>query len=61
MKELGYRWIFNVSYSPEWNPIELVFSKIKLEFKKLRMRKLTGLIQDDHEAMIKKAVQAVRK
>ena len=36
MRELGFRWCFNVPYSPEWNPIELVFSKLKHTFKVLR-------------------------
>ena len=61
MRELGFKWIFNVSYSPEYNPIELTFSKVKREFKRLRARKLTGLIQDDHDALIKKAVRSVLK
>ena len=61
MRELGFRWIKNVSYSPQWNPIELVFSKLKHEFKKLRMRKLLGLAQETHEAMIKKAIKAIKK
>ena len=26
---LGFRFIFNVPYSPEYNPIEFVFSKVK--------------------------------
>ena len=29
MKTLGFRFIYNVAYSPNWNPIEFVFSKIK--------------------------------
>ena len=61
MRELGFKWIFNVSYSPEYNPIELTFSKVKREFKRLRAKKLTGLIQDDHDALIKKAVRSVLK
>ena len=61
MRELGFKWIFSVSYSPEYNPIELTFSKVKREFKRLRAKKLTGLIQDDHDALIKKAVRSVRK
>ena len=61
MRELGFRWVYNVSYSPEWNPIELTFSKLKREFKKLRARKLAGLTQDSHEALVTKAVKAVRK
>ena len=48
MRELGYRWIFNCTYSPEYNPIEFTFSKVKREFKRLRAKKMTGLIQDDH-------------
>ena len=61
MRELGFRWIYNVSYSPEWNPIELTFSKVKREFKKLRTQKMIGLRQESHEALINKAVKAVRK
>ena len=30
-------FIFNVPYGPEFNPIERVWSKIKLAFKKVRM------------------------
>ena len=29
MRRLGFRCIFNVPYSPEYNPIEFVFSKVK--------------------------------
>ena len=29
MKELNFRYIFNVAYSPDFNPIEFVFSKVK--------------------------------
>ena len=36
MRDLGFRWCFNVAYSPEWNPIELIFSKVKHNFKVLR-------------------------
>ena len=61
MRELGFRWIYNVSYSPQWNPIELTFSKVKREFKKLRTQKMIGLRQESHEALINMAVKAVRK
>ena len=46
---------------PEWNPIELVFSKVKNKFRQLRAQKMTGLIQDDHRALIGKAFMNVRK
>ena len=58
---LGFRFIFNVPYSPEYNPIEFVFSKVKNTFRRLRARKIAGLIQDGHRAMIRQAVQSVRK
>ena len=61
MRELGFRWCYNVAYSPEWNPIELTFSILKREFKKLRARKLIGLTQESHEALVTRAVKAVRK
>ena len=48
MRELGFRYIYNVAYSPDYNPIEFVFSKFKHSFKALRAKKLAGLIQDDH-------------
>ena len=58
---LGFRFIFNVPYSPEYNPIEFVFSKIKQRFRVLRARKLAGIIQDSHRAMVRQAVQSIRK
>ena len=58
---LGFRCIFNVPYSPEYNPIEFVFSKVKQKFRTLRARKLAGVIQDGHEAMVRQAVESVRK
>ena len=61
MKELWFRYIYCPSYSPEYNPIEMVFSKIKQRFKALRAMKLVGLLQDDHDALVHKAVKSVRK
>ena len=29
MKQLKFRWIFNVPYAPDFNPIEFTFSKLK--------------------------------
>jgi transposase len=61
MARLGFRCIFNVPYSPEFNPIEFVFSKVKQRFRALRARKMAGVIQDGHEAMVRQAVENVRK
>ncbi|MAJ97171.1 MAG: hypothetical protein CMI56_00965 [Parcubacteria group bacterium] len=43
MREHGFRMIYNVPYSPEYNPIELVFSQVKANFKAHRARKFMGL------------------
>ena len=61
MKRLGFRFIYNVSYSPDWNPIELVFAKVKQRFRRLRAQKLVGELQIEHEAMVTRAVKAIRK
>ena len=61
MSRLGFRWIYNIPYKPEYNPIEFTFSKVKAKFKALRLQKLTGLIQDGHIAMVIKAVKSLRK
>ena len=61
MRGHGFKWIYNVPYSPDYNPIEFVFSIVKRNFRALRAQKLTGLIQDSHEAMVTKAVKMVKK
>ena len=52
MKQLGFRWIFNVPYSPDFNAVEFCFSMVKRNFRQLRAKKFVGIIQDSHEAMI---------
>ena len=61
MAKLGFRAIFNVPYSPEYNPIEFTFSKVKEKFRRLRARKMAGLIQDSQRALVAQAVECVRK
>ena len=61
MRQLGFRWAYNVPYSPEYNPIEFVFSIFKANFRALRAQKLVGLIQTSHEAMVEQAVRAIKK
>ena len=61
LTRLGFRYIYNVAYSPDYNPIEFVFSKLKQKFRTLRAQKLTGVIQDSHEALITKAIKSLRK
>ena len=61
MKELGFKYIFNLPYAPEYNPIELTFSLLKHKFKALRQQKLVGLRQEPHEALVKIAWESLRK
>jgi len=42
MDELNIKPIFNVGYSPEFNPIERVFSKIKRRFNAKRLADLVN-------------------
>jgi len=61
MKERGFRWIYNVPYRCDLNPIELSFSMVKRHFKSLRAQKMMGLIQDSHESLVTQAVQKIKK
>ena len=36
MTDNGFRFIYNLAYEPDFNPIESVFSKVKRRFKTLR-------------------------
>ena len=40
MEQLGFEYVFNLPYSPDYNPIEVCFAQIKHEFKRLRTDKL---------------------
>ena len=61
MKRLGFRWVFNIPYEPQYNPIELTFSQIKKNFKDLRAKKFMGHIHDDIETMIANSVAMTKK
>ena len=61
MKERGFRWIYNVPYRCDLNPIELSFSMVKRHFKSLRAQKMMDLLQDSHESLVTQAVQKIKK
>ena len=61
MRQQKIEWIFNVAYSPDFNPIESVFSKIKHKFKALRVKKMVGLLQQDIEKIVDMATKTVTK
>ena len=61
MRSHGFRWIYNVPYSPEYNPIEFVFSQVKANYRQRRAKKFMGLLDESHETMVANAVINVKK
>ena len=59
LAELDIRPIYNVGYSPEFNPIEAVFSKVKRQFKDQRLHNLVTKIGFDMEDEIRKAFTGI--
>ena len=57
--ELNILPIYNVSYSPEFNPIESVFSQIKLKFRQQRLNKLANDEEFDVDEEIEKACNVI--
>ena len=52
MAECSIPYIFNVPYSPDFNPIEFCFSKLKNNFKKLRMDMIVNNKKIDIDGII---------
>ena len=61
MRRLKFRFVYNLAYRPDLNPIEFVFSQFKRNFKALRARKLIGELNISHEGLIVKAVEQLKK
>ena len=53
--------IFNVAYSPEFNPIEAVFSKVKAIFNQRRLNCLVRKIGFNADETIRIAFEAISK
>ena len=53
--------IWNVSYSPEFNPIEAVFSKVKAIFNRRRLNHLVRKLHFNTDETIKVAFSAVTR
>ena len=60
MAKLDIRPIYNVAYSPEFNPIEAVFSKVKYQFKCQRLHNLVTKIGFNMDTEIEKAFKAIK-
>ena len=57
MRELKIEWIWNVPYSPDFQPIESVFSQVKLTFKNEKLRTLLAGKPFDQKAAIIRSFQ----
>ena len=53
MRDRGFRLIYNVPYSPDYNPIEKMWSKVKAELRRIEARKHTALVQAIGQALTK--------
>ena len=58
-QELNILPIYNIGYSPQFNPIEAVFSKIKRAFCSERLRCLVNKIGFNAERTIKSALVSI--
>ena len=59
-EELNITVIFNVSYSPELNPIETCFSSVKAVFKRSRLHALAKGEDFDMETGVRKAFKTIK-
>ena len=60
MAKLDVRPIYNVAYSPEFNPIEAVFSKVKRQFSCQRLHNLVTKIGFNMDAEVEAAFRAIK-
>ena len=42
MQELGIKPLYNMTYSPDMQPVETIYSKVKQHYLKLRARQLVA-------------------
>ena len=59
MSELDFVAIFNTAYSPEHNPIEMVFSKVKHHFKAVKTNAIVNKTNVDTQELIRKSFATV--
>ena len=57
--KLNIKPVFNISYSPEFNPIEAVFSKVKGLFTHKRLNNLVNKIGFNSDREIEQAFSAI--
>ena len=54
-QELGIVPVFNSTYSPKYNPIEVIFSQVKRRYKEQRLNKLVNDKPFNEDEQIRKA------
>lgn len=59
MLERGLEGIFNVAYSPQYNPIEIVWSQVKAGFKKTKLEMLAQGAAINYERLVIQSLQQV--
>ena len=59
LKESGIQAIFNLPYSPQYNPIERVWALVKNRYKRRKLEKVGGGQQVDHEKIVRESVEGV--
>ena len=61
MSKLNFIPIYNTIYSPQHNPIEMIFSKVKHHFKSLKTNAIVNKVKLDTEGLIKESFATVSK
>ena len=61
MESLGFQFIFNTSYSPEHNPIEMIFAKVKQHFKAIKTNAIVNGTKAPTETIIRQSFDRVTK
>jgi transposase len=51
--DLGIQPVYNMKYSPEWNPIELMFGWLKKEFRQLRLAAMVNEIKPNYYELVR--------
>ena len=59
--ELNVMPVFNVGYSPQFNPIEAVFSKVKAIFCRERLHNLVNKLGFNMDRTIRRALDAITR
>jgi transposase len=51
--------IFNIPYSPQYNPIEVVWSLVKQKYKKAKLESLMTHSKINHQQVVKRCLESV--